>query len=186
MNRLRAATAGLVLVVPLLLAAGAVPACATGTTITAAGERIAVTLDRNELDAGPGEKIAFSSAIRNSGDEPRTDLVAHLNVLSTDPDVYVDPEDWSPRRTQYVDELAPGDTVTLDWDVQAVTSGPLILFVSVTSPSSDVVSSSGPLNLTVVGQRIVDSGKVLPLVLGMPSGVLAVVGATLVRRRRHR
>ncbi|MCW2809310.1 MAG: hypothetical protein JWQ93_3265 [Marmoricola sp.] len=41
------------------------------------------------------------------------------------------------------------------WDVQAVTSGPLILFVSVTGPAADTVASSGPLNLTVGGQRVV-------------------------------
>jgi uncharacterized membrane protein len=180
MNRLLALVAGVLVVSPLALLSG---------SATAASETpldIAVVLDQHTLDAGPGDKITFRSTVRNTGDQPRTDLVAHLNILTTDPDVYVDPEDWSPTRTQYLDRLDPGDSQDLTWDVQAVTSGPLILYVSVTTPSSDQVSSSGPLNLTVGGQRVVDSGSVLPLVLWMPSGVLALAGATLVRRRRHR
>jgi hypothetical protein len=67
-----------------------------------------------------------------------------------------------------------------------VTSGPILLFVSVTSPTARTVTSSGPLNMTVGGQRVVNAGGVLPLVLWMPAGVLALLGATSVRRRRLR
>ena len=67
-----------------------------------------------------------------------------------------------------------------------MTSGPLVLFVSVTGEAAGPVASSGPLDLTVGGQREVDSGQVLGLVLWTPAGVLALLGATLVRRRRHR
>jgi uncharacterized membrane protein len=152
----------------------------------AGGLPVTVTLDRDAVDAGPGEKVSFESTIENTGSEPLADLVAHMNILTTDPSVYVDPEDWSAERTQYLDELGPGESATLSWSVQAVTSGPLLLFVSVTSPTSDAVSSGGPIKFTVGGQRVVNAGGVLPLVVWMPAGVLALFGATLVRRRRHR
>ena len=74
----------------------------------------------------------------------------------------------------------------LTWNVQAVTSGPLVLFVSVSSATSGQVESSGPYRLTVQGQRVVDATRVLPMVLWLPAGVLAALGGTLVRRRRHR
>jgi hypothetical protein len=151
-----------------------------------AGEGVVVELDQSEVVAGPGEKISFESTIRNDGEASLEGYVAHLNILTTDAGVYVDPEDWSPERTQYLGDLAPGEAATLDWNVQAVTSGPLILFVSVTSPTSETVTSSGPLDLTVEGQRVVDSAGVMPLVLWMPAGVLALLGASLLRRRRHR
>jgi hypothetical protein len=112
---------------------------------------VTVALDRSSGTAGPGEKLAFVSTITNTGDTEVRDLTAHLNILTTDADVYVDPEDWSPRRTQYVDVLAAGDTVELDWDVQAVTSGPLVLYVSVSDGTSDQVETSGPFRLTVQG-----------------------------------
>jgi uncharacterized membrane protein len=147
---------------------------------------VVVKLDQRELHVSPGRKISFESTISNTGDAPLDGHVAHLNILTTDESVYVDPEDWSPKRTQYLDELAPGESTRLRWNVQAVTSGPLILFVSVTSPTADTVTSSSPLNLTVGGQRVVDAGGVGPLVMVMPAGVLVLLGAAVLRRRRHR
>ena len=169
----------------VVAAAGGLPA--SGAESAPSGDQsVVVELDQNRLDAGPGEKLSFESTIRNTGDAPMSGYVAHLNILTTDASVYVDPEDWSPKRTQYLDELAPGDSTTLTWNVQAITSGPLILFVSVTSPDSAKVTSSGPLNLTVGGRRVVNAGGVLPLVMWMPAGVLLLLGATFARRRRHR
>ena len=158
---------------------------AEGGPAIVAGQ-VVVALDRDDVAATPGQKISFGSTVRNTGDHPLHGYVAHLNILSTDKSVYVDPEDWSPRRTQYLDELPPGGPTKLRWDVRAVTTGPILLFVSVTSPTASTVSSSGPLNMTVGGRRLVNAGGVLPLVLWMPAGVLALLGATSARRRRHR
>lgn len=159
-------------------------AAQTGSAIVAG--QVAVALDQHDLTASPGEKITFASTIRNTGDRPLDGYVAHLNILSTDKSVYVDPEDWSPRRTQFLDPVPPGGSTTLSWNVRAVTSGPILLFVSVTSPTAREVTSSGPLNMTVGGQRVVQAGAVLPLVLWVPAGVLALLGATSARKRRHR
>jgi hypothetical protein len=159
---------------------------ATALPAKAPDPGVVVELDQSDLDAGPGEKLSFVSAVTNDGGTTLQGYVAHLNILTTDADVYVDPEDWSPERTQYLDPLAPGETTELTWSVQAVTSGPLILFVSVTSPDTDTVVSSGPLNLDVHGQRVVDSAGVTPLVLWTPASVLLLLGLVLTRRRRHR
>lgn len=181
MNRLRKVL--LACLLPLgLLAAGAGAARAAPDS----GQDIVVQLDRKQIQAGPGDRLTLKSTIRNDTARPLTGFVAHLNILTTDSGVYVDPEDWSPRRTQYLDTLPPGGSTRLTWDVRAVTSGPLILYVSVTSPEADNVTSSGPLNLTVSGQRVVNSAGVVPLVAWVPTGVLALFAATLLRRRRHR
>jgi hypothetical protein len=174
----------LVCALPLALLTSGVSAA--GSATPAAGDGVVVKLDKSELLAGPGEKLTFESTVRNTGDRSLDGYVAHMNILTTDESVYVDPEDWSPRRTQYLDPLRPGASTSLSWSVQAVTSGPLILFVSVTSPDSETVTSSGPLNLTVQGQRVVNSQAVMPLVLWVPAVVLTLLGASLVRRRRHR
>jgi hypothetical protein len=176
---------GLACALPLaLLTTYDAGAAGTESGVVAGG--VVVELDQHDLAASPGQKITFASAVSNTGDRPLDGYVAHLNILSTDKSVYVDPEDWSPRRTQYLDELAPGGSTTLSWDVRAVTSGPLLLFVSVTSPTARTVTSSGPLNMTVSGQRVVRAGGIVPLVLWIPLGVLALLGATYVRRWRHR
>lgn len=184
MNRVARAGASVLLALGWLLAGAA---AGTGGAVAAVDPSpVAVELDRTQVDAGPGEKIRFTSTLVNQGDEALTGLVAHVSILTSDPDVYVDPEDWSPRRTQYVDELAPGDSTELSWDVQAVTAGPLILYVTVTDAGLDTVGASGPIEMSVGGQRVVNAQGVLPVVLWPPGLVLAVLGATLLRRRRHR
>jgi hypothetical protein len=182
-------TAAVVLAAGVLaLVIGTPAAVARGTLVpvTETGPAVTVALDMDASEAGPGDEVAFVSTVTNPGDRELSGLVAHLNILTTDPDVYVDPEDWSPRRTQYIDSLAPGDTADLSWNVQAVTSGPLVLFVSVTSLTGDQVVSSGPLRMTVHGQRVVDATRVLPMVMWTPALLLILLGATLLRRRRHR
>jgi hypothetical protein len=153
---------------------------------SAQASSVTVVLDQTEIEAGPGEKVRFSSTVRNTGDQPLNDLVAHLAILSSDPDVYVDPEDWSPRRTQYVDGLAPGQDATLSWNVQAVTAGPLILYVAVTDPQSETVVASRPLSMAVTGRRVVDSADALALVAGVPATVLLLLALSGVRRRQRR
>jgi hypothetical protein len=173
-----------------MLALAVVTAVAPAATSSAAvlsnsPSELVVELDRTTVTAGPGERFGFESAVTNTGETDASRLVAHLNILTTDPAVYVDPEDWSAQRTQYLD-LSAGETVSLDWSVQAVTSGPLVLYVAVTDLDSGSVVSSGPMELTVEGQRVVESTQVLPLVTWMPAGVLVLLAATLLRRRLAR
>lgn len=181
MTRRRSVLAALAAAGGLLLLAPAAPAATSEPSFD-----VTVELDKERADLGPGERLEFTSRLTNDGGRDLTDLVAHVSILSSDPGVYVDPEDWSPRRTQYVESLEAGATTELSWDVQAVTAGPMVLYVSVTDAQLDTVGSSRPLGMTVGGQRVVDAANVLPLVLWPPAVVLAVLAATLARRRRHR
>lgn len=167
-------------------AVGGRPDTVVGTSVVGSPTDVSVELDRTVINAGPGEEFTFTSTVRNIGDRPVSGLIAHLNILTSDPDVYVDPEDWSPRRTQYLGELAAGQFTRLTWDIQAVTAGPLIMYVAVTRPGSDDVTVSGPVELTVHGQRVVDAGGVFTLALSVPTAVLGLLALALARRRKHR
>ena len=57
-----------------------------------AAPAVEVRLDQDAATAGPGERISFESTVTNATDAARTGLVAHLSILTTDPDVYVAPE----------------------------------------------------------------------------------------------
>ena len=184
MRRLPAAVA-LLLLAATPAAASAAPAPGSGGSVAApaVAAPVSVVLDQSAVEVGPGERVRVRSEVRNVGDQPLTDLVAHVAILTSDAGVYVDPEDWSPKRTQYIDRLAPGETTILSWNVQAVTAGPILLYVAVSDPQTDTVAVSGPLYLTVRGQRVVNSAGVLPLVLGVPGGVLALLVLAGIRRR---
>jgi hypothetical protein len=146
---------------------------------------VSIELDQTDLTVGPGEQFSIESTLQNSGDS-QSGLIAHLNILGADPDIYVDPEDWSTERTQFLDELPAGETTQLSWTVRAIDSGELLLYVAVSRPGAESVAVSGPLHVTVTGRRVVNPENVVPLVMATPLAVLALLGLTLVRRWRHR
>lgn len=177
----RAALLALTIAVAALVSPGA----ALAARQSSQSPDVTVVLDRQSATAGPGERLEFTSTIHNAGQDERSGLVAHLSIFSTDPGVYVDPEDWSPKRTQYVDELPAGESTDLRWKVLAVTSGPLLLEVSVTDPATSRVVSSTAFRMQVGGQRKLVSSSVLPVVAWAPGTILVLLLATGIRRRRH-
>jgi hypothetical protein len=147
---------------------------------------VSVELNEHVLTVGPGAKVRFESTIANGSGRSLSGLVAHLSILSSDSGVYVDPEDWSPRRTQYIDELPAGGERTLTWEVRAVTAGPMVLYVGVSRPDTDAVATSARLAMTVSGQREVQATNALPLIVGVPAFVVVLLGLVGLRARRLR
>jgi hypothetical protein len=158
---------------------GLAAASATGSS------PVVIEVDRSTAAASHGETITFTSTMTNTGTAPMAGVIAHLSILSSDPDVYIDPEDWSSERTQYFDELDAGESAQQRWSIQAITGGPLVLYVTVTDQSERTAAVSSPIAVQIAGQRIVTSGGVLPLVISVPAGILLVLVLTLVRRRRY-
>jgi hypothetical protein len=101
----------------------------------------------------------------------------------------VDPEDWSPQRTQYVEPLGPGQSATLDWRVNAILDGDFMVYmVAIPAPgspdaTSQPVASSG-IHLTVTPYTKLNPGGVLPYAIGGPL-VLGVVIFLVYRHRRR-
>jgi hypothetical protein len=148
---------------------------------------VSVELDRTELSTSIGQRFGFTSTIRNDSDEPMEGVVAHLNVLGLDPDIYVDPEDWSSDRTQFLDPLPAHESARLRWDVQAVSPGDLAIYVTVTTQEgTDEVTASKALRVSVVQARKLNAAAAAPIVIGMPAGVLVLLMLTTLRRRRRR
>jgi hypothetical protein len=146
-----------------------------------------ITSDRSRIATGIGDTFAFRTTVVNRGAVTARNLIAHLNVLSLEAGVYVDPEDWSSQRTRYLAPLRPGADVTIAWKLQAVNSGSFGVYVAVL-PSNGAARppAVGPtVRVEVAHRRTLDAGGILPLAVGIP-GLLAVatLGLRLQRRRR--
>jgi hypothetical protein len=145
---------------------------------------VTVELDRTSVSTRIGEKFQFSSTLRNLESRPVPDVVAHLNIVSLDPSVYVDPEDWSSHRTRYLGTLTAGESRRIEWTVQAVNSGHFVVYVAaVDRNGAGTVTASNALRTTVAQKRRLNSAGVVPLALGVPA--LLAVGLVLLRRRRR-
>ena len=139
-------------------------------------------MSRARVSIRIGEDFRFTTAISNRGAAPLEGLVAHLDVVSHDRDVYVDPEDWSSERTRYLPRVAPGASLEIPWKVKAVNAGRFAVYVVVLGDGPPL---AGPaLDARVAERRTMDAGGVLPLAVGLP----ALLGVALlgVRARRPR
>ena len=92
---------------------------------------VAVSLSRPQVETNLGQSFSFVSTIENTGSQPMSGLVAHLNVVGLSENIYVDPEDWSEERTKDVPEIAPGESSEINWSVKAVTGGEAAIYVVV-------------------------------------------------------
>jgi len=175
-------------VVPVAAPAAAPIVAATPMAASpAAVPAVSVDLDRPTVSTSIGGRFSFASTVRNDGDKPTSGLIAHLNVLSTDPAVYVDPEDWSTNRTQFLDALPARSATRLTWDVQAVNVGRFAVYVTVTTQhGADEVTASNALRVAVAAQRTLNPNGIVPLATAIPATVLVLMGFTVRRRRRLR
>jgi hypothetical protein len=160
-------------------------ACSLGTAgrASARDAPVSLTVNRAAIPTQLGRRFAFRTTISNPGGEPTAPLVAHLNVVSLRDGVYVDPEDWSSHRTQYLPVLAAHGSTTVSWRLQAVNGGSFAVYVVVLPRSgSEVLAAGPPVRVSVAERKTLDSGGVLPLVLGVPA-LLGLLWLGLTKRR---
>jgi hypothetical protein len=155
---------------------------------TASAAEVVVRIDRNHVSTSLGRSFSFATTVANHGTSPTGTLVAHLNVLSLKPGVYVDPEDWSSNRTQYLDSIPPGGSKTVRWRVKAVNGGSLAAYVTVVPQSgAGTPATTHALRFDVASRTTLNSGGILPIALGIPAGIaLLALGVRVQRRRRGR
>ena len=151
--------------------------------------QISISLDSKTVKTG--DAITFDTVVTNSGAEQSPAVIVAMNIinLSKTGDV-VDPEDWAPQRTQYIDTLASGESITLSWTVNAVLDGNFMVYlVAIAQPataegSSQIIASPG-LHMTVTKFTSLNPSGVLPYVIGVPVVlVLAIFLLFRVRRRQ--
>jgi hypothetical protein len=159
--------------------------------VPSTGGDLKMAISRDHMVGRAGDSVEFKTVLTNTGTKPTAPLIVAMNIinLSKSGDV-VDPEDWSPERTQYVDGLDSGKSVTLSWTVDAVLDGNYMVYlVGVPQPagpgaSSRVVTSPG-LHLTIGAFSNLNPSGVLPYTLGVPLAVLVVIVLMLMLRRRN-
>jgi len=152
----------------------------------AAADALSVRVDREQIDVRLGGAFSFRSTIANPGGSATVPLVAHLNILSLRDGTYVDPEDWSTRRTLYLGTIPAHTSRTLTWSMKAVGSGSLAAYVTVlpqTRPSGRPATSPA-IRVAVEERRTLNAGGILPLALGVPALVGLLAGGVRLGRRR--
>lgn len=182
--------ASVLLVAGATLALVATPATRAQAAVATApvhGLQISVDLEYKTVSAG--DEVEFTTVVTNAGAAASPPMNVAMNIVKTGKGEPVDPEDWSPERTQQVASLAPGETSELTWTVEAILEGDYMVYMTVlpqpTGPNatSQPVSSSG-IHLTVKSFAKSNPGGVLPVAIGTPVALMAIALVPIVRRRR--
>ncbi len=180
---------GLSVIACLILALSATRAMALQPVQTREGDlQITISIDHKAVKTG--DSVQFDTIVTNTSADPTPPVIVAMNIinLKSEGDV-VDPEDWSPERTQYLDSLTPNQSTTLSWTVNAVLDGNYMVYlVAIPEPDSSETSSqigtSPGLHITVAKFTKLNPGGVLPYAVGVP--ILLVLAIFLVFRLRRR
>lgn len=182
----RAAAAAALMI--CLLSALATPARAQETTSQAP---VTVSINMTDSTLRAGGAVLFKTTVRNERPEPSHALIVAMNIINLDKHgEVVDPEDWSPQRTQYVEPLAPGQSTTLDWRVNAILDGDFMVYmVAIPDPGSPDATSqpvaSGGIHLVVTPYTKLNPGGVLPFAIGGPVLLILVIFFVYRHRRKQ-
>ena len=193
-RRLRArwgSLSGMVLTVLLLLVLGAGPAMGLGRSLFQTEEQgLKISLEETFLEVKTGDEVDFDTLLENNGTEDSPPIIMAMNIIKlTSTGDVVDPEDWSPERTQYVNFVPAGDQLRQSWTIEAILKGDYMVYlVGIPEPGEKATShpiSSPGLHLTVGAFQRLNPQGVLPVVIAVPLGVtLAVLLLVRLRLRR--
>lgn len=151
---------------------------------------IQISIDMEYTTVKASDSIFFNTTVTNTGAEDSIPLIVAMNIINLDAQgEIVDPEDWSPQRTQYIEHLEPGESTTLNWRVNAILDGDYMVYMVVIpqppaqNATSQPIASSG-IHLTVTPFTKLNPSGVLPYAVGGP--VLLLVIIYFVNRRRRK
>lgn len=188
-ERWRISTALTLVLLLSLLAAGTTPAWAQGSAQTDS-QTLQITIDRSSAITRNGQKIEFHTTVMNPGSEASPPLIVAMNIinLSATGDV-VDPEDWSPERTKYLEAVPPGGSVTQSWILNTILEGDYMVYVVLIPTPSSAETTSHPvtspgIHVSVEAFTRLNPGGILPYAVGIPLTLIAILGALLWFRRR--
>ncbi len=179
--------AAFLLIVFLIASITLPPKMALAAASVDSNPSVQISIDTSYKIVKTGDGIDFETQVTYNGEGLSSTMVVAMNIVNLGDGDPVDPEDWSPERTQSIEPLSPGESATQSWTVRAILDGDYLVYMVVLptpdSPeaTSQPVSSTG-IHLTVNPFTRLNPGGVLPLALGMPIG-LALLMMFLVWRR---
>jgi len=180
--------ANLLVIAGLVISLALFPAAAQAAQSTDAEQALQISMDLPYTTVNAGDEIEFNTVVTNNGTEESPPMNVAMNIVKTGKGDPVDPEDWSPERTQEVNPLAPGESAEQSWTVDAILEGDYMVYMTaIPKPdgpetTSQPVSSPG-LHLTVKPFNQTNPGGVLPVAIITP---LALILLSFLPRRRWR
>jgi ABC-2 type transport system permease protein len=136
-----------------------------------------------------GDSFDFTTTVTNHNSTMSGPLVVAMNLVNLGDGDPVDPEDWSPERTQAIEPLAAGESAELTWTINAILEGNYLAYMVVipepdTAETTSLPVASQGIHLTVRQFSPLNPGGVAPVAFGTPLFLGILLGLQQWRRRR--
>ena len=168
----------------LMLSLSTSPVRAQGQT-----SDLQISIDLDATVVKTGDTVEYNTVVTNNSAVASPPLIVAMNVVNLDAKGdTVDPEDWAPKRTQYIESLAAGESISLHWIINTILEGNYMVYMVLipepadSASTSQAVATSG-IHLTVNPFTRLNPGGVLPYAIGAP--LLVIVIMYFVNRRRN-
>lgn len=133
-----------------------------------------LSIDTEAREVKTGDAVEYNTHVTNSGVMTSPPLIVAMNIVNIHPEGdVVDPEDWSPQRTQYIDALTPGESASHHWVIDPILDGDFMVYMVLIPAPSSGGSTSVPvvtsgMHLTVTPFTRFNPWDVLPYAIGVP------------------
>jgi len=178
------------LAIGLMVVLATTPVMALGARGLDNGTALNISIDTDYKTIKTGDAINFNTTVTNHGTDESPQMFVAMNIinLAKDGDP-VDPEDWSPERTQAIEPLAVDQSTTQSWSIHAILDGDYMVYMVLVPEPDGEQSTSQPavssgIHITVTPFASLNPGGVLPLALGMPVGLILLLFVLLWNRNR--
>ena len=139
-------------------------------------------LSAKYLNGIAGDYVTVSAQITNRADHPIKDITTYLSLVDTENKLPVDLEDWSAEKGLYIGVIDAGQTLPLRWKIHFVKAGVYTLAIIADIAGQEKPVASDLTHFTVKPKINLNPGKVLPVALGMPILLLALMAIIQYRR----
>jgi hypothetical protein len=175
MKQLKWIEAAVILAVMLI----AVPAHAAGLTVQLSAS------STNPRSPQMGDHLSFTSIITNTDSQAHEGVIAWLSLMQVDrgKEQPVDLEDWSAHKAIARSHLGPGERVATQWPMRLIQPGHYRVAVSAVQRDGATLTPSPFVDFTVRPKPVVESKRVLPVALGVPTALALAFGFLAWRRR---
>jgi ABC-2 type transport system permease protein len=181
--------ASILLIAGATLALVSMPASRAQAATAVPGQRLQISVDLEHQSVNAGDELEFMTVVKNAGGKDSPPLNVAMNIVLTGEGEPVDPEDWSPERTQQVDPLGPAESAEQVWTVEAILEGDYMVYLTVLPQPSGPTTTSQPvsskgIHLTVKPFAKTNPGGVLPVAVGTPVALMLIALVPRALRRR--
>ena len=155
------------------------------------GEDFVISIDNDYELVKTGETLEIDTRITNVSSQTSPALIVAMNVINLDTQgEVVDPEDWSPSRTQYIDSLPSGRSVDLGWIINPILEGDFMVYMTLIAQPESMKATSHPvaspgIHLTVAPFNRIEPGGVIPMAIGEPLFLIALILFVHWNRRKQ-